>query len=480
MTATTKRRKKKVCTRKIFCFFFENKTHSTKSQTNRHNTLSRERERDTSTNAGDIFTYFFFFFLLLSSPSSSSSSSSSLTMVSGLVFTEKTRLALHESSVVTASMSLVGCLFILLNVVVLAPSTRRSRAARLIYMLALADFGYCVSVVSFDTTKLELSGANDGAGGFGEGRCRAQGFFIQLFSMQTAMWSISMSHFTYSLVVKKQSGRETRDVTFYALVIFLASVALSVLPFFRNLYGDARIGKCHIKNDGTQLAVTARFMLFYLPIWVIMAANTYIWVKIFKTLRTLRTFLMESRMNANVVVGEDQDSMNEEEEDGDWAKVDVLEEEEESERGESPASHAATKRAVKKAESLVYALAAYPIIQIVTNIPGTFMRLENLFDYESPDVNAYLAITHVILKNLQGFFHALVFAFVHPNKTEVSETLGKCFYCFVGNGRKRAVFFDSSRWGGGIELAEEEGDGFNSRSNRELMPLDYERSDVAA
>ena len=292
------------------------------------------------------------------------------------------------------------------------------------------------------------------------------------------MWSISMSHFTYSLVVKKQSGRETRDVTFYALVIFLASVALSVLPFFRNLYGDARIGKCHIKNDGTQLAVTARFMLYYLPIWVIMAANTYIWVKIFKTLRTLRTFLMESRMNANVVVGEDQDSMNEEKEDGDWAKVDVLEEEEEEERGESSASRAATKRAVKKAESLVYALAAYPIIQIVTNIPGTFMRLENLFDYESPDVNAYLAITHVILKNLQGFFHALVFAFVHPNKTEVSETLGKCFYCFVGNGRKRAV--DSSRWGGGIELAEEEGDGFNSRSNRELMPLDFERSDVAA
>ena len=34
-----------MCTRKIFCFFFEKRTHSTKSQTNRHNTLSRERER---------------------------------------------------------------------------------------------------------------------------------------------------------------------------------------------------------------------------------------------------------------------------------------------------------------------------------------------------------------------------------------------------------------------------------------------------
>ena len=140
--------------------------------------------------------------------------------------------------------------------------------------------------------------------------------------MQTAMWSISMSHFTYSLVVKKQSGRETRDVKYYFVVIFLSSVALSVLPLFRNLYGDARIGKCHIKNDGTQLAVTARFMLFYLPIWVIMAANTYIWVKIFKTLRTLRTCLMESRMNANVVVEEveEDDDYNE---DGDWAKVDA-------------------------------------------------------------------------------------------------------------------------------------------------------------
>ena len=301
--------------------------------------------------------------------------------------------------------------------------------------------------------------------------CRAQGFFIQLFSMQTAMWSISMSHFTYSLVVKKQSGRETRDVKYYFVVIFLSSVALSVLPLFRNLYGDARIGKCHIKNDGTQLAVTARFMLFYLPIWVIMAANTYIWVKIFKTLRTLRTFLMESRMNANVVVEEVEED-DDDNEDGDWAKVDVMEEEE---RDETSTSRAASKRAVKKAESLVYALAAYPIIQIITNIPGTFMRLENLFQYEKPDVNVYLAITHVILKNLQGFFHALVFIFVHPNKTEVAETLGACFYCFVGNSRRRA-----RRWGGGIELAEEEGEGLNSRPNRELMPLEFERSDVAA
>ena len=392
-----------------------------------------------------------------------------MTTVTGLIFSKKSREALHEANVSTASLSLIGCVFILLNVLVLAPSTRQSRAARLIYMLAVADFGYCVSVLSFDTTKLEELMSSSGSKYSTPLGCRAQGFFIQLFSMQTAMWSISMSHFTYSLVVKKQSGRETRDVKYYFVVIFLSSVALSVLPLFRNLYGDARIGKCHIKNDGTQLAVTARFMLFYLPIWVIMAANTYIWVKIFKTLRTLRTFLMESRMNANVVVEEveEDDDYNE---DGDWAKVDVMEEEE---RDESSTSRAASKRAVKKAESLVYALAAYPIIQIITNIPGTFMRLENLFQYGKPDVNVYLAITHVILKNLQGFFHALVFIFVHPNKTEVAETLGACFYCFVGNSRRRA-----RRWGGGIELAEEEGEGLNT--NRELMPLEFERSDVAA
>ena len=174
-------------------------------------------------------------------------------------------------------------------------------------------------------------------------------------------------------------------------------------------------------------------------------------------------------MNANVVV-EEVEEEDDDNEDGDWAKVDVMEEEE---RDESSTSRAASKRAVKKAESLVYALAAYPIIQIITNIPGTFMRLENLFQYEKPDVNEYLAITHVILKNLQGFFHALVFIFVHPNRTEVAETLGACFYCFVGNSRRRA-----SRWGGGIELAEEEGERLNM-PNRELMPLEFERSDVA-
>ena len=382
---------------------------------------------------------------------------------SGLIFTRASREALRDSSAATASVSMIGCLFILINALFLAPSTRRSRAARLVYALALADLGYCLAVVSFDTTKLESMENTTSIG------CRAQGFFIQLFSMQTAMWSASMSHFTYSLVVKKKSGKETRDEKFYGAVILSVSFALSVLPFFRkNLYGDARIGKCHIKNDGSQLAVTARFLLFYLPIWVIMSMNTYMWVMIFKTLKTLRTFLMESNMNANVVVEEE----TEEEEDGDWAKVDVLEEER-----EEITSQAATKRAVKKAEKLVYALAAYPIIQIVTNIPGTFMRLENLFEYEKPDVAPFLAITHVVLKNLQGFFHALVFMFVHPNKAELVETLGRCFYCFVGNSRRRRND-TNSRWGGGIELAEEQGGDRLNTSSRELMPFEFERSDA--
>ena len=411
--------------------------------THTHREREREREREGERDAEKM-------------------SSSSKT--SGLIFTKASREALRDSSAATASVSMIGCLFILINALFLAPSTRRSRAARLVYALALADLGYCLAVVSFDTTTLESMENTTSIG------CRAQGFFIQLFSMQTAMWSASMSHFTYSLVVKKKSGKETRDVTFYGAVILSASFALSVLPFFRkNLYGDARIGKCHIKNDGSQLAVTARFLLFYLPIWVIMSTNTYMWVMIFKTLKTLRTFLMESNMNANVVVEEEE---TEEEEDGDWAKVDVLEEER-----EEITSQAATKRAVKKAEKLVYALAAYPIIQIVTNIPGTFMRLENLFEYEKPDVAPFLAITHVVLKNLQGFFHALVFMFVHPNKAELVETLGRCFYCFVGNSRRRRND-TNSRWGSGIELAEEQGGERLDTSSRELMPFEFERSDT--
>ena len=440
--------------RSIFCLLFVlyllhlltslsgERERESERETHTHTQRERERERERERDAEKM-------------------SSSSKT--SGLIFTKASREALRDSSAATASVSMIGCLFILINALFLAPSTRRSRAARLVYALALADLGYCLAVVSFDTTTLESMENTTSIG------CRAQGFFIQLFSMQTAMWSASMSHFTYSLVVKKKSGKETRDVKFYGAVILSASFALSVLPFFRkNLYGDARIGKCHIKNDGSQLAVTARFLLFYLPIWVIMSTNTYMWVMIFKTLKTLRTFLMESNMNANVVVEEEET----EEEDGDWAKVDVLEEER-----EEITSQAATKRAVKKAEKLVYALAAYPIIQIVTNIPGTFMRLENLFEYEKPDVAPFLAITHVVLKNLQGFFHALVFMFVHPNKAELVETLGRCFYCFVGNSRRRRND-TNSRWGSGIELAEEQGGERLDTSSRELMPFEFERSDT--
>ena len=134
-------------------------------------------------------------------------------------------------------------------------------------------------------------------------------------------------------------------------------------------------------------------------------------------------------MNANVVV-EEVEEEDDDNEDGDWAKVDVMEEEE---RDESSTSRATSKRAVKKAESLVYALAAirlFKSLRISRNVHA-FRELVPIRETR----RMYLAITHVILKNLQGFFHVVVFIFVHPTKRK-SETLGTCFYCFVGNSRR--------------------------------------------
>jgi hypothetical protein len=67
--------------------------------------------------------------------------------------------------------------------------------------------------------------------------------------------------------------------------------------------------------------------------------------------------------------------------------------------------------------------------------------------------------------------------FVHPNKAELVETLGRCFYCFVGNSRRRRND-TNSRWGSGIELAEEQGGERLDTSSRELMPFEFERSDA--
>ena len=57
-------------------------------------------------------------------------------------------------------------------------------------------------------------------------------FYSTVFDANRDVVGRPMSHFTYSLVVKKKSGKETRDVTFYGAVILSASFALSVLPFF--------------------------------------------------------------------------------------------------------------------------------------------------------------------------------------------------------------------------------------------------------
>ena len=394
----------------------------------------------------------------------------------GLLFTETQRKIIRDSARVTSTVSFVSCALILFNAVYLAKSTTKAKAAQLIYFLALTDLGYTIACLCFDTDRLEIEFDSDSENDFGsrggrrmiERQCKAQGFFVQLFSTQTAMWSFAMSHFTYSLVCEKRTIRDMKSTRFYCVLISVTSFAMAFVPLLNDSYGDARIGKCHIKNDGTEDAVIARFLVFYAPIWLIMIMNFYVWVKIFKTLKTLRKFLHNEQSNGannnntnNVIIIDDE--LEE-----DWAKVDILGNDEDENNNNNNDISTGAKNAVKKAETLCYALSAYPIIQIVTNVPGSLMRIENLFDYESPDVNVYLATTHVVLKNLQGFFHLVVFVFVHPNKTEVKETLSRSIdsirRCFCIKSNRR-------RFGGGAVRLNDDDD-----QEISMVPFEIERS----
>lgn len=277
------------------------------------------------------------------------------------------------ANAVTASFSLLGASFVLACALV-ASDFARGRTFVFVQRLCLADFGFALAVLFGDQ---------------GRGRdvedpsalCVAQGVAIQVFGVAEALWAAAVSLEVRDALHQRSvaSAREIRRrASAYDVQIWGLAALLGIVPIPAETYGDSGLGRCHIrrKHDAADgVAKAMRFTVYYLPIWICVLYNLYCWHDIARAIRGA------AALNSTL--------------------------------GAESRARAATTRLMTYAKRL----ALYPAIQVVSNVPGTVLRLIDLFTRARSPL--WLSVAHVIAKTSQGFLHGCVFVYAHPARREL-------------------------------------------------------------
>ena len=285
------------------------------------------------------------------------------------------RLALVTASRVSASLSIIGAAFVLFAGA-FASRFARGRTFIFVRRIACADLGFALAAIFGD---LGVSRPLDRP----SNSCVTQGFFIQTFGVAGAMWS--------AVVAKelRDAGRGAlassnalaRRAARYDFIVWGACVVLACAPLFANAYGDSRLGRCHVKHgDGTETNAPRRYayvrvFAYYVPTWACALANVLCWREVVTAMTSVRGLL--ARMDAN----------------SDGA------------------------RAARRLMTFTARLAAYPVAQVATNVPGTVLRATTALGRQKPSIG--LACAHVVAKTSQGLIHACIFIVAHPKRKEL-------------------------------------------------------------
>jgi Slime mold cyclic AMP receptor len=109
--------------------------------------------------------------------------------------------------------------------------------------------------------------------------CQFQAILYQYFALGSFLLTLVMSSSLYLCVVKKYEGVEKYHLISVLLVFTLSGIGTGQGLYFDS-YGRANEW-CWIEIEYTG----SRFISFYLPLWIINAANTYMYYYIIKSLK---------------------------------------------------------------------------------------------------------------------------------------------------------------------------------------------------
>ena len=174
-------------------------------------------------------------------------------------------LSSHEETLVmditiaSCTLSLLGSLFII--VFFLAFEELRRFAHRLICYLAIAEFFWAGSFL--------LGPLRDS-----DGMCPFQSVLITYFGLTVVLWTICIS-FALSRCISHPTVNMEDYERRYLLICYCSPLVVAAIPLATGSYGET-IGWCWIsKHSGPSVSFMWELLLFYGPLWVAFAVNSY-------------------------------------------------------------------------------------------------------------------------------------------------------------------------------------------------------------
>ena len=172
-------------------------------------------------------------------------------------------------TIVVAALSTLGCSFIMFSYAKF--SQLRNFAFEQVVNMAVADFG--IGLTSFMGSPLD-----------GSISCTLQGLLQQFFELASVLWTTVIAGTLFMAIIRQT------DVEQYRARIYcygwLVPGLLALLPLSTNSYGDAGAW-CWIHSKTWAETTAWRFTIFYVPLWIAIAFNGYVYWLTTKTLRRL-------------------------------------------------------------------------------------------------------------------------------------------------------------------------------------------------
>ena len=269
---------------------------------------------------------------------------------------EDEEMMVYDARLVCSAIGIVGALFVI--VVYFSMSHLRSLFAfRLIMYLSSSDLLFSAAM---------LLGPQAG----GQPLCKVQAVVITLFGLATVLWTVTIALTMYVVVLSRDRNVEIHEAK-AVLVCYGLPLLVSVLPFLTGAYGES-VEWCWLKTD--HYASLWQICLFYGPLWIAFAINTFCYWEI-------RRYL-----------GKVMDEL-----------VGITEEEREEKR------------------KVVSRLKWYPWVLLFCWLIGTVDCIYGFIEADKPIF--VLTLLHYALGSLQGAGNALVYG---CNSTVLKELRGLC------------------------------------------------------
>ena len=252
---------------------------------------------------------------------------------------------------VSLSLSALGSLFV--AAVYLYFADIRSFAFKLVFYLSLMDLGHAIGFFLPPGESI---------------MCQIQAAVTSYFSLASVLWTGIIAFALYLAVLKDKRDIEKLELRFVLFANGVPFLAL-VPPLVQQKYGGAE-GWCWIVTNGDYYVqgTVWRVVTFYLPLWLVVALNSFVYYKIIKNVRQDVGLL-----------GSD----------------------------------------LEMAQKLIQKLRMYPLILIFCYTLATVNRI---YDFFSPtSMNFWLTFLSAVMMNLCGLLNAVVYGFTNTVRLRIKQ-----------------------------------------------------------